>query len=307
MIDHTKLTKTKRLNRKQKLAHKQSLCFIMKISNLTILFALTFFASTCSANEGLRGTASNTRQLDNDWDDEEDNDRYDEDEDEVNGNILPANVVPGNFDALDIDEDELGSIPAGAVLTGCGGSACAMYGLPQGWTASNPNGASPSGGSTVTTARPNSVTVTSSTTAGTPPAASALTASTMPNIVTVAGADPRFSILTGMIFRAGLIDTLNGVGPFTVFAPTNDAFAGVNLAMPKATLKKVLENHVVPGVVLASDLTDGGSAKAVGGGTLTFTMDELMGTWDVNEADILQANIMASNGVIHVIDEILMP
>jgi uncharacterized surface protein with fasciclin (FAS1) repeats len=130
-------------------------------------------------------------------------------------------------------------------------------------------------------------------------------------IVDVAAGNPIFSTLVAAVKAAGLVDTLNGAGPFTVFAPTNAAFAALPadklaaLLLPKnkALLGKILTYHVVSGGVLAKDITPG-DVKTVEGSTVT------LGTTcgvTVNTANVTTADVMASNGVIHVIDKVLLP
>ena len=129
-------------------------------------------------------------------------------------------------------------------------------------------------------------------------------------IVDIAAGDERFTTLVAAVTAAGLVETLSGEGPFTVFAPTNDAFA----ALPAGTveglladipaLTGVLTYHVVPGAVMAADLTEGMMAETVNGASLTFTLD---GGAKVNGVNIIITDIAASNGVIHVIDAVLVP
>lgn len=131
--------------------------------------------------------------------------------------------------------------------------------------------------------------------------------------------------LVAAVKAAGLIDTLKGPGPFTVFAPTNAAFAKLPagtvdaLVKPenKATLTSILTYHVVPGRITAADIAakakaNGGTATyaTVNGGTLSFMkMGKGWGVMDAkgNHGTITIANVMQSNGVIHVIDTVLMP
>lgn len=130
------------------------------------------------------------------------------------------------------------------------------------------------------------------------------------DIVDIAASDPQFSTLVTAVKAAGLVETLKSAGPFTVFAPTNDAFAKI----PKAQLNKLLANkkalaklltyHVVAGKVLSSDLKEGMTAKTVAGPTVKFMLSPAP---MVNNAKIIKADIEASNGVIHVIDTVLMP
>jgi uncharacterized surface protein with fasciclin (FAS1) repeats len=138
------------------------------------------------------------------------------------------------------------------------------------------------------------------------------------NIIQNAVNSKDHTTLVAAVKAAGLVDTLEGKGPFTVFAPTNIAFgklpAGTvdNLVKPenKATLTKILTYHVVPGRLAASDLTDGKTLKTVEGGTLTvkkdggkiWIMDAKGGT-----SMVTISNVNQSNGVIHVIDTVLMP
>nr|ANV80982.1 hypothetical protein [uncultured Candidatus Thalassoarchaea sp.] len=118
--------------------------------------------------------------------------------------------------------------------------------------------------------------------------------------------------LVAALSQAGLVSTLSGDGPFTVFAPTDDAFAaaGIDLASfdtdeENATLIDILTYHVVSGQVLSSDLSDGMTATALNGDELSFTVTADAVT--VSGATVTSADVMASNGVIHVIDTVLMP
>jgi len=126
-----------------------------------------------------------------------------------------------------------------------------------------------------------------------------------------AASDPNFSTLVAAVDAAGLVETLNGAGPFTVFAPTNEAFAALPpgvldaLLLPenKDLLVKILTYHVVPGTVMAADVT-AGEVATVEGQNITIATD---GGVTVNGAAVLQTDIVASNGVIHVIDAVLLP
>jgi uncharacterized surface protein with fasciclin (FAS1) repeats len=144
-------------------------------------------------------------------------------------------------------------------------------------------------------------------------------------IVENASAAPNLTTLVGAVKAAGLAETLAGPGPFTVFAPTNDAFAKVPkatvdmLMMPanKAKLAKVLTYHVVPGTMTAADLakaiTDGGGKAmltTVAGEKLTLTMAGDMikiAGMGGSTAMVSTADVMQSNGVVHVIDGVLTP
>ncbi len=122
-----------------------------------------------------------------------------------------------------------------------------------------------------------------------------------------------FSTLVAAIQAAGLVDTLKGSGPFTVFAPTDEAFAKLpegtvdDLLKPenKEKLQQILTYHVVPGKVTAEDAVTLSSAKTVNGKDFTITKsgDDLM----IDNAKVIKTDIMASNGVIHVIDQVIMP
>ena len=118
--------------------------------------------------------------------------------------------------------------------------------------------------------------------------------------------------LVAALSHAGLVSALQADGPFTVFAPTDDAFAaaGIDLSTfdtddENATLSDILLYHVVSGAVASSDVTDGMSAVALNGDDLTFTVSD--GSVMVNDATVTSADVMASNGIIHVIDKVLMP
>ena len=121
-----------------------------------------------------------------------------------------------------------------------------------------------------------------------------------------------FTTLVAAVQAAGLVDTLKGAGPFTVFAPTDAAFAALpagtveDLLKPenKDKLVSILTYHVVPGKVMSSALTEGMTAATVQGGEVTFTLE---GGAKINGAPISAADIEASNGVIHVIDAVILP
>ncbi|MCE6952159.1 fasciclin domain-containing protein [Cereibacter sphaeroides] len=132
------------------------------------------------------------------------------------------------------------------------------------------------------------------------------------DIVDTATAAGSFSTLLAAAEAAGLVETLKGDGPYTVFAPTDAAFAALpkgtveDLLKPenKAKLTEILTYHVVPGEVMSSDLTEGMKAATVEGGELTVSLE---GGPKVNGIAISQPDVDASNGVIHVIDGVLMP
>jgi len=132
------------------------------------------------------------------------------------------------------------------------------------------------------------------------------------NIVEVASSAGSFNTLVAAVKAAGLVETLSGPGPFTVFAPTDEAFAKLpagtvdDLLKPenKEQLVKVLTYHVVPGQVMAADVVTLTSATTVQGQNLSI--DTSSGV-KVNNANVVQTDIAASNGVIHVIDTVLLP
>ncbi|MDX5357794.1 MAG: fasciclin domain-containing protein [Rhodobacterales bacterium] len=132
------------------------------------------------------------------------------------------------------------------------------------------------------------------------------------DIVDTAVGAGSFTTLVAAVQAAGLVDTLKGAGPFTVFAPTDEAFAKLpagtvdDLLKPenKAKLTAILTYHVVPGKVMSGDLTNGMKAATVQGAEVTIMTD---GGVKVNEASVVTPDIAASNGVIHVIDSVIMP
>ncbi|MCB1448931.1 MAG: fasciclin domain-containing protein [Nitratireductor sp.] len=132
------------------------------------------------------------------------------------------------------------------------------------------------------------------------------------DIVDTAVAAGSFKTLVAAVQAAGLVDTLKGEGPFTVFAPTDEAFAALpagtveDLLKPenKDKLVKILTYHVVAGKVMSTDLKDDMMAKTVEGGEVKIDLDN--GPM-VNDAKVVTADVAADNGVIHVIDKVIMP
>lgn len=132
------------------------------------------------------------------------------------------------------------------------------------------------------------------------------------DIVTIASEAEDFSTLVAAVKAAGLVDVLKGEGPFTVFAPTNAAFAALpegtveGLLMPenKEKLAAILTYHVVAGNVMAKDVAPG-KVKTVQGSEFTITVED--GTVMVDGAKVVKTDIVASNGVIHVIDKVILP
>ena len=132
-------------------------------------------------------------------------------------------------------------------------------------------------------------------------------------IVDIAVGDDRFSTLVAAVSAAGLVETLQGPGPFTVYAPLNDAFAALpdgtveTLLKPenKDQLVAVLTYHVVPGKVMAADVVGLSSATTVNGKDVHIRVRD--GAVHINRATVTATDIEASNGVIHVIDKVLLP
>ncbi|MDT8878732.1 fasciclin domain-containing protein [Halomonas saccharevitans] len=133
------------------------------------------------------------------------------------------------------------------------------------------------------------------------------------DIVDTAVGAGQFETLVAAVQAAELVETLKGDGPFTVFAPTDEAFAALpegtveDLLKPEnqATLQAVLTYHVVPGMIMAEDAMAADSATTVQGQDITITTMD--GSVMIDDATVIQADIEASNGVIHVIDGVLMP
>jgi len=130
------------------------------------------------------------------------------------------------------------------------------------------------------------------------------------DIVDTAVEAGNFTTLVAAVEAAGLVETLKGEGPFTVFAPTDEAFA----ALPEGTVEALLEDidaltailtyHVVPGAVMSTDLSDGMMAATVNGAEVTIGVGDGV---TVDGANVVAADIEASNGVIHVIDAVILP
>jgi uncharacterized surface protein with fasciclin (FAS1) repeats len=131
------------------------------------------------------------------------------------------------------------------------------------------------------------------------------------DIVDTAVAAGSFTTLVKAVQEAGLVQTLKGAGPFTVFAPTDEAFAKLPagtldaLLKDKQRLTAVLTYHVVPGRVLAADVMKLKSAKTVNGQEIAISIKD--GVVMVDNARVIRTDIAASNGVIHVIDSVILP
>lgn len=142
------------------------------------------------------------------------------------------------------------------------------------------------------------------------------------NIVELAAANPNFTYLVAAVTKASTSDVniaqaLSGPGPFTVFAPTNDAFIAAGFptiesvqAADATTLKNILLYHVIGARVFSSDLTEGATPTTLGGGNVTITLGggaKVKGATNTTASNIVGTDIVATNGVIHVIDQILLP
>lgn len=133
------------------------------------------------------------------------------------------------------------------------------------------------------------------------------------NIVETAVANGSFKTLVAAVTAAELVDTLSGPGPFTVFAPLDEAFAALpagtveSLVLPenKAQLQGILTYHVIAGNVLSTDLSDGMVATTVNGKDVTINITD--GKVTVNGAEVVIADIATDNGVIHVINKVIIP
>jgi uncharacterized surface protein with fasciclin (FAS1) repeats len=136
------------------------------------------------------------------------------------------------------------------------------------------------------------------------------TPSSPQSVADTIAAKPQLSTLNTLVGKTGLTDTLKGTGPFTVFAPSNDAFAKVpaktmdDLAKDPAKLKAVLTYHVLPGKVMAADGKNG-SSKTVNGANLALSKAGDFVT--VEDAMVQTADISATNGVVHIVDSVLIP
>jgi uncharacterized surface protein with fasciclin (FAS1) repeats len=133
------------------------------------------------------------------------------------------------------------------------------------------------------------------------------------NIVETAVNHGSFKTLVAAVTAAELVETLSGEGPFTVFAPLDEAFAALpagtveSLIEPanRAKLQGILTYHVVAGKVMSTDLSDGMEAKTVNGAELTIHLKD--GKVLINDAEVVVANVEADNGVIHVINKVILP
>jgi uncharacterized surface protein with fasciclin (FAS1) repeats len=133
------------------------------------------------------------------------------------------------------------------------------------------------------------------------------------DIVDLAISQDNLSTLVAAVKAGGLVETLKGKGPFTVFAPTNEAFAALPAGTLESLLKpenkdklvQILTYHVVSGKVMSTDLKDGMSAKTVQGSDVKIGISK--DGVKVNDAKVIKADVNASNGVVHVIDKVILP
>jgi len=131
-------------------------------------------------------------------------------------------------------------------------------------------------------------------------------------IVSIAQDTEQLSTLVSAVKAADLVETLNGEGPFTVFAPTNQAFGNLSdgtldmllQAENKEQLQSILTYHVVPGKIMSSDLKDGQMVETVQGNKIKVSLSD--GAM-INGASVVKADVEASNGVVHIIDAVIMP
>lgn len=141
---------------------------------------------------------------------------------------------------------------------------------------------------------------------------SSKSATARPTLVEIAASNPQFSTLVTAVTAAGLADTLSGKGPFTVFAPTNDAFAKIPadqlqaILADKETLTKILTYHVIGDRVLSKDLKRKQSVGTVEGSPVEILLSKKRGA-SIEGAKIVQTDIRGRNGVIHVIDTVILP
>jgi uncharacterized surface protein with fasciclin (FAS1) repeats len=132
----------------------------------------------------------------------------------------------------------------------------------------------------------------------------------MPTIVDIAVQAGSFNTLVQAVQAAGLVETLSGEGPFTVFAPTDEAFAQIPqdtlqaVLADKEKLTAILTYHVVPGKLMAADVVRSTQLQTVQGQSITVSTE---GGVRVDDANVVQTDIEADNGVIHVIDKVIMP
>lgn len=203
------------------------------------------------------------------------------------------------------------------LVTALGVAACGSDAASPTLGGNTTEGGSAAAGSSATTGAAGSSASTASTMAsGSSTTASALGGTTAASgtIVDVATEAGDFTTLLAAAQAAGLVETLNGPGPLTVFAPTDEAFATAlqtlgltadQLLADKPTLTSILTYHVVKGEVLSTDLTDGMMAPTVNGADLTIDING--STVKVNDATVTTPDVKASNGVIHIIDGVLLP
>jgi uncharacterized surface protein with fasciclin (FAS1) repeats len=136
---------------------------------------------------------------------------------------------------------------------------------------------------------------------------------TMDSVVDIAAKSPDHKTLVAAVTAADLIETLSGEGPFTIFAPSDDAFAKLPMGAVKDLLKaenkeqlvSLLTNHVVAGNVMSGDLRDGQMVKTLGGEKLQVSIED--GEVLINGSKVTAPDLAASNGVVHVVDSVILP
>jgi uncharacterized surface protein with fasciclin (FAS1) repeats len=136
---------------------------------------------------------------------------------------------------------------------------------------------------------------------------------TMDSVVDIAAKSPDHKTLVAAVTAADLIETLNGEGPFTIFAPSDDAFAKLPMNIVKHLLKaenkeelvSLLKNHVVAGNVMSGDLRDGQMVETLGGEKLQVSIED--GEVLINGSKVTAPDLAASNGVVHVLDSVIIP
>ncbi|MFC5522345.1 fasciclin domain-containing protein [Polaromonas jejuensis] len=138
----------------------------------------------------------------------------------------------------------------------------------------------------------------------------ATSASGPKSVADTLAAQPQLSTLNSLVAKAGLADTLKGTGPFTVFAPSNEAFAKVpaktmdQLGQDPAKLKALLTYHVIPGKVMAAEAKNGNQKTVNGANVALYKSGDFL---TVEEALVQTADISATNGVVHIVDSVLIP
>lgn len=223
---------------------------------------------------------------------------------DVYGDVKRYTQICSFNSVADCNRIEVGStlrLPTQAEMTALAGGSAITAPAASSSTASAPAATT---NSSTTTSAPAATTSSAST--------SSSSDGTGLDIIDTAAAGDNFTILVDAIEKAGLDSALRGNGPFTVFAPTDDAFNALPsstlstlLADPGGALTQILLYHVIPGKLLEQDLTDGLTAQTVEGRTVQFGVDR--NSVAINDANLIVTDIETSNGVIHVIDSVISP